>query len=228
MCAVIGVLMQNPSNLDFDLIHKIFLESSIRGLHATGLSYVKDNIVHTISFPVPANKFEFNFLDYINEDGNLYLIGHCRYSTSDLEYNQPISNKNISVVHNGVITQELPEKWKELYGYDCSTKNDSELLLHTIEENISPLIKWKDSSLAVCTLSANKTLQVFRNGKRPIYVTSLNNSVIITSTENIPKRAGIKEKPIEVALNTYVTYDNNLNKVFKEEIIENSKDFQHL
>jgi len=145
-----------------------------------------------------------------------------------LEYNQPISNKNISVVHNGVITQELPEKWKELYGYDCSTKNDSELLLHTIEENISPLIKWKDSSLAVCTLSANKTLQVFRNGKRPIYVTSLNNSVIITSTENIPKRAGIKEKPIEVALNTYVTYDNNLNKVFKEEIIENSKDFQHL
>ena len=228
MCAVIGVLMQNPSNLDFDLIHKIFLESSIRGLHATGLSYVKDNIVHTISFPVPANKFEFNFLDYINEDGNLYLIGHCRYSTSDLEYNQPISNKNISVVHNGVITQELQEKWKELYGYDCSTKNDSELLLHTIEENISPLIKWKDSSLAVCTLSANKTLQVFRNGKRPIYVTSLNNSVIITSTENIPKRAGIKEKPIEVALNTYVTYDNNLNKVFKEEIIENSKDFQHL
>lgn len=228
MCAVIGVLMQNPSNLDFDLIHKIFLESSIRGLHATGLSYVKDNIVHTISFPVPANKFEFNFPDYINEDGNLYLIGHCRYSTSDLEYNQPISNKNISVVHNGVITQELPEKWKELYGYDCSTKNDSELLLHTIEENISPLIKWKDSSLAVCTLSANKTLQVFRNGKRPIYVTSLNNSVIITSTENIPKRAGIKEKPIEVALNTYVTYDNNLNKVFKEEIIENSKDFQHL
>lgn len=228
MCAVIGVLMQNPSNLDFELIRKIFLESSIRGLHATGLSYVKDNIIHTISFPVPANRFDFNFPDYINEDGNLYLIGHCRYSTSDLQYNQPISNKNISVVHNGVITQELPEKWKDLYGYDCLTKNDSELLLHTLQEDISPLVKWKDSSLAVCTLLANKTLQVFRNGKRPIYVTSLNNSVIITSTENIPKRAGIKEKPVEVALNTYVTFDNNLNKVSKEEIIENSKDFQHL
>jgi glutamine phosphoribosylpyrophosphate amidotransferase len=228
MCAVIGVLMQNPSNLDFDLIHKIFLESSIRGLHATGLSYVKDNIIHTISFPVPANRFDFNFPDYINEDGNLYLIGHCRYSTSDLQYNQPISNKNISVVHNGVITQELPEKWKDLYGYDCLTKNDSELLLHTLQEDISPLVKWKDSSLAVCTLLANKTLQVFRNGKRPIYVTSLKNSIIITSTENIPKRAGIKEKPVEVALNTYVTFDNNLNKVSKEEIIENSKDFQHL
>ena len=61
MCAVIGVLMKNPSNLDFELIHKIFLESSVRGLHATGLSYVKDNIIHTISFPLPANKFEFNF-----------------------------------------------------------------------------------------------------------------------------------------------------------------------
>lgn len=228
MCAVIGVLMQNPSNLDFELIRKIFLESSIRGLHATGLSYVKDNIIHTISFPVPANRFDFDFPDYINEDGNLYLIGHCRYSTSDLQYNQPISNINISVVHNGVITQELPEKWKDLYGYDCKTKNDSELLLHTLQEDISPLVKWKDSSLAVCTLRANKTLQVFRNGKRPIYVTSLNNSVIITSTENIPKRAGIKEKPVEVALNTYVTFDNNLNKVSKEEIIENSKDFQHL
>ena len=56
------------------------------------------------------------------------MIGHCRYSTSDLQYNQPIYNDDYSIAHNGVVSQEMPERWKELYGYDCKTKNDSELI----------------------------------------------------------------------------------------------------
>ena len=154
MCAVIGAVLKNPTLKDFESLKRVFLESKIRGLHATGISFLPrwtDDIV-TLKEPIPADAFiekhmhNDNFKDFINKDGNLYLIGHCRYSTSDLEYNQPISNKKASVAHNGVITQELPEKWKELYGYDCSTKNDSELLLHTIEENVSPLRRWKDAS----------------------------------------------------------------------------------
>ena len=227
MCAVIGTVLKNPSLRDFEILKRVFLESKIRGMHATGLSYVKANSIVTQKLPVSADKFPFDFESYLNEDGNLYLVGHCRYSTSDLEYNQPISNDNTSVVHNGVITQELPESWKELYGYDCDTKNDTELLLHTIEENVSPLGRWKDASLSVCVLSRDKTLKVFRNGKRPLYLTSLENGVIITSTANIPERAGIEAASIEVNMDTYLTFDSELTMNLEVEVTGN-KDLQHV
>lgn len=225
MCAVVGVILQNPSLEDFNLLKRVFLESKIRGMHATGISYVKSNSVITEKLPVPADQFPFNFADYVNEDGNLYLIGHCRYSTSDLEYNQPIANGNVSVVHNGVVSQEMPENWKELYGYDCVTKNDTELLLHTIEEGKSPLVEWADESLAVCELHANKTLRVYRNGKRPLYLTSKENGSIITSTKDIASRAGVWGS-VEIPMNEYISFDEYLTMdVVKENIF--AKDYQH-
>lgn len=194
-------------------------------MHATGISYVKSNTVITEKLPVPADKFPFNFAEYVNEDGNLYLVGHCRYSTSDLEFNQPIANSNLSVVHNGVVSQELPEHWKELYGYDCTTKNDTELLLHTIEEGKSPLIEWADESLAVCELHSNKTLRVYRNGKRPLYLTSKENGSIITSTKDIAARAGVWGS-VEIPMNEYISFDEHLTMdVVKENIF--AKDYQH-
>jgi glutamine phosphoribosylpyrophosphate amidotransferase len=227
MCAVIGTVLENPSLKDFEMLKRVFLESKIRGMHATGLSYVKANSIVTQKLPVAADKFPFDFESYLNEDGNLYLVGHCRYSTSDLEYNQPISNDALSVVHNGVITQELPEKWKELYGYDCETKNDTELLLHTIQEDVSPLGRWKDASLSVCVLSREKNLKVFRNGKRPLYLTSLENGVIITSTADIPKRAGITSQSIEVEMETYLNFDSGLTMTAEVNRTGN-KDLQHV
>lgn len=227
MCAVIGTVLKNPSLKDFEILKRVFLESKIRGMHATGLSYVKANSIVTQKLPVSADKFPFDFESYLNEDGNLYLIGHCRYSTSDLEYNQPIANANLSVVHNGVITQELPEHWKELYGYDCETKNDTELLLHTIQENVSPLRRWKDASLSVCVLQAAKEIKVFRNGKRPIYLTSLANGVIITSTADIALRAGLCIPSMEVPLNTYIAFDSKLSMTVEVEKIPDSVDYQN-
>ncbi len=226
MCAIIGAVVKQPTANDFQLLKRVFHESKIRGMHATGISYVKNIQVFTEKLPVPADQFPFKFSEYVNEDGNLYLVGHCRYSTSDLEYNQPIANSNLSVVHNGVITQELPENWEELYGYKCETKNDTELLLHTIEGNVSPLERWQDASLSVCVLSSNKTLKVFRNGKRPNYLTFIPNGVIITSTRDIPKRAGIELPTMETPLNTYLTFDDQVTMMVEKTDIE-SKDLQH-
>ncbi len=234
MCAVIGAVLKNPSLKDFELLKRVFLESKIRGLHATGISFLPrwTNEVVTIKEAIPADKFiekhmhKDNFKEFVNEDGNLYLIGHCRYSTSDLEYNQPISNKKTSVVHNGVITQELPENWEEMYGYKCSTKNDTELLLHTIEDGVSPLERWKDSSLSVCTLSAEKEVTLFRNGKRPLYLTLMPNGVIITSTEDISSRAGINYPITNIPMNTYVTFDSKITMLLKTVHIEGAIDYQ--
>jgi glutamine phosphoribosylpyrophosphate amidotransferase len=235
MCAVIGAVIKDPSLKDFEALKRVFIESKIRGMHATGISFLPrwtDEIV-TIKEAIPADQFvekhmhKDNFKEFVNADGNLYMIGHCRYSTSDLEYNQPISDKSLSVAHNGVITQELPERWKELYGYDCETKNDSELLLHTIQEDVSPLERWKDASLSVCVLSRNKTLQVFRNGKRPLYLTTLPNGVIITSTADIPNRAGLYLPTMEAPVNTYITFDDKVTMMLKAVYIKDSIDYQN-
>jgi len=227
MCSVIGAIIKEPRAEDFLMLHRVFLESKIRGMHATGLSYVKANSIVTQKLPVSADKFPFDFESYLNEDGNLYLIGHCRYSTSDLEFNQPIANENLSVVHNGVITQELPEKWKELYGYDCETKNDTELILHTAEDCISPLVRWKDSSLAVIELHTDKRIRFYRNGKRPLYLTSISNGCIITSTADVPRRAYVPGFPVNTLMNHYITFDDQLAMTIEKEVIEDAVDLQY-
>ena len=227
MCSVIGAIILEPRAEDFLMLHRVFLESKIRGMHATGISYVKNGKLITDKRPVPADEFPFNFPSYLNEDGNLYLVGHCRYSTSDLEYNQPIANENLSVVHNGVITQELPEKWKELYGYDCETKNDTELILHTAEDCISPLLRWKDSSLAVIELHVDKVIRFYRNGKRPLYLTSISNGCIITSTADVPKRAEVPGFPVKTLMNHYITFDDKLAMTIEKENSEDSMDLQY-
>ena len=227
MCSVIGAIIKEPRAEDFLMLHRVFLESKIRGMHATGISYVKHGKIITEKRPVPADEFPFNFPSYVNEDGSLYLIGHCRYSTSDLEFNQPIANENLSVVHNGVITQELPEKWKELYGYDCETKNDTELILHTAEDCISPLVRWKDSSLAVVELHVDKVIRFYRNGKRPLYLTNISNGCIITSTADVPKRAEVPGFPINTLMNHYITFNDQLAMTIEKELIDDAVDLQH-
>lgn len=221
MCAIVGAVIRSPSQEDFEMLKRVFHESRIRGMHATGISYVKDNKVQTIKLAVPADKFPFEFENYVNEDGSLYLVGHCRYSTSDLQYNQPIGDSSVSIVHNGVVSQELPENWKNLYGYDTETKNDSELVFKSITE--SPLEKWGDASLAVVELYKDKHIRFYRNGKRPIYLSLIQNGCIITSTKDIAVRAGVGISD-ELPFNVYYEYDGS--KLVQTPVEINSKDLQ--
>lgn len=224
MCAVIGAIIQAPTKEDLALLRRVFHESKIRGLHATGISFLPSwsDKIETIKEAVPADQFVENHLHndnldrLVNKDGNLYLIGHCRYSTSDLEYNQPMAGEKKSIVHNGVITQEMPEKWKELYGYDCMTKNDSELVLHSD----NPLQEFSHMSMGVCELYADKRIRFYRNGKRPIYFTLIDNGCIITSTKDIARRAGL-DLPTEVLMNTYVTVDEHLSTLIERVDVAN-------
>jgi len=228
MCAIIGAYIENPSSRDLVMLADVVRESSIRGLHATGVSWVRDGEIKTRIDAKPATQFleSLDLNNCVNEDGNLYLIGHCRYSTSDLEFNQPLYNDNISIVHNGVVSQEMPENWERLYGYKCKTRNDSELILHTLEAKKSPLVEFSNASMAIVELYKEKQLRFYRNGKRPIYFTSLTNGGIITSTKDIALRSDLKDS-IEVDMNCYVTIAKN---VFRKNyvIIDDAKDLQHV
>ena len=133
---------------------------------------------------------------------------------------------NISIVHNGVVSQEMPENWERLYGYKCKTRNDSELILHTLEANKSPLVEFSNASMAVVELYKEKQLRFYRNGKRPIYFTSLTNGGIITSTKDIAVRADLKDS-VEIGMNCYTTIGKGIfQKNFV--LIDDAKDLQHV
>tara|TARA_R110000824_G_scaffold110918_4_gene259132 strand:- start:7298 stop:7930 length:633 start_codon:yes stop_codon:yes gene_type:complete len=194
MCGIIGALIKEPTVKDFELLRNLFLHSKVRGCHATGASWVSGGKVCTIKEECSADVFlrrHLNFNEMVNEDGNMYLIGHCRYSTSEIKDNQPIANEVLSIVHNGVISQELPEKWEELYGFRCSTRNDTQLLHESLLCNKDPFEVWKESSFSVCELRCDKTIIGYRNGKRPLYYSDTNNARYITSTQDIAIRAGL-------------------------------------
>jgi len=185
MCGIIGVYLTNINQRQLTIIEKIIIQSGIRGVHATGISYLKNgkitiNSSHTAS---PDFMKELSLKDYIDADGGLYLIAHTRYSTSDLRYNQPIGDSKLSICHNGVISQESPRKWKKLFGLTTKTSNDSELIYACLKSGIEPLEHF-EGSMAVCIL-VDKELTGFRNHERPLWFQQFANGIIFASTEDI-------------------------------------------
>ena len=184
MCAVIGFYSADPNSVDISILKQIYLESKIRGKHATGAYLYGDGV----SLPIPSKEF-VDLFPFEIISGETYFIGHTRYSTSDLSYNQPIIDKGVGVVHNGVITQEEPTKWEHHFGYKCETLNDSELILKCFQENKThPLTKFKGSSVA-CIISDGNSLVFFRNESRPLWYYMHNKSLFISSTRDILRRA---------------------------------------
>jgi hypothetical protein len=78
--------------------------------------------------------------------------------------------------------------------------------------------------MAVIELYKEKKLRFYRNGKRPIYFTSLRNGVIITSTKDIAKRSDLFESH-EIPMNQYVTIAKGIFHM-KTILIDNAKDLQ--
>lgn len=209
MCGVLGIAIEKPGEQEFELVRRLFIQSMIRGKHATGVSYVKNNKVHTIKEPVDSSQFinKQDISSWVNEDGNLYCIGHIRYSTSDLAYNQPMATEDLSIVHNGVISQEPPETWRQMYGYETITKNDSELILRCLEAGELPLHKFQPSSMSVCVIDKHKIITAFRNEARPLYYYTDQTKIIFASTSDILKRSGLTSS-VKTDMYEYFTVDN--------------------
>jgi glutamine phosphoribosylpyrophosphate amidotransferase len=120
----------------------------------------------------------------------LQLIGHCRYSTSDLRYNQPLHIFNdFAMAHNGVVDQRPAAYWVE-HGYELSTSNDSELLYQARYAKREPLKEFPEASMAVAELGLGG-IRWYRNGKRPLYYVKVANGYFICSTADIALRAGL-------------------------------------
>lgn len=182
MCGVLGYA--GPGSAE--KVGKLIRELNIRGQHASGFSIVEDGQIKTKKFAKPAAVMA-GLIDpsWLNSGA---LVGHCRYSTSSLEYNQPISTSEISVVHNGVISQEEPALWESLFGYACTGENDSELLMHCMLAEADPFLKFPEASIAACVLTKDR-FRFFRNGKRPLWFLQENQEVLVASTRDSIKRS---------------------------------------
>lgn len=196
MCAIIGASLEAPTEKQIETLKRVFLESQIRGMHACGLSYVQNNRVTTLTEPLPAEVFLSKHFNTLAENAlnaeRFEVIGHCRYSTSDLQYNQPIQVFNdLAIVHNGVIDQRPASYWQE-YGYELKTANDSELVYQCSYSGREPLEEFPEASMAVAELSSERGLRWYRNGKRPLYFSKEKNGYIICSTKDIALRAGLE------------------------------------
>lgn len=214
MCGVIGVSLNNVTPKDISTVEEVFNQTMIRGKHATGISYIKDGKTNTIKKGVPVTEFlkDIDINEFINEDGGLYLIGHIRYSTSDIKYNQPFSNDDLSIAHNGVLSQEDPSEWK----YECETANDSEMILKSYESGKNPLQDFMKKSMAVVTVKSNKSLTCYRNHERPLWYSDLDNGIIFTSTKDIAKRSGLNNTK---KCDMFVEYTYKGNTLEKQPIL---------
>ena len=181
MCAVVGAYSKDKVNLE--LFQRVMLQSMIRGKHASGIAW-NDN--GKLAYRVISESA--NFLEFKNIETNM-IIGHARYSTSDLNFNQPITSDKIAIVHNGVISQENPDTWKAIYSYDFKTRNDSEIILRSYENKKHPLQLNGSIATIILDMRDKPTILFFRNEQRPLYY-STDKDIYIASTKNILERSG--------------------------------------
>jgi glutamine phosphoribosylpyrophosphate amidotransferase len=193
MCGIISAYIPQPAPSDIETLKRLFVEGQIRGRHQTGLAYKVGNKVERFVVEGDGKKLvaEFDW-DLLLEVETLEIIGHNRYSTSDLRYPQPIQVfQDFSLCHNGVVTQESPATWKR-FGYELQTANDSELLYQASYAGNEPLTEFPTATMAVCELSVARGLRWYRNGGRPAYIVKQESKFFICSTSDIAKRAGLK------------------------------------
>tara|TARA_R100001163_G_scaffold62879_1_gene54111 strand:- start:36 stop:677 length:642 start_codon:yes stop_codon:yes gene_type:complete len=209
MCAVVGAYSKDKVNLES--FQRVIVQSMIRGKHASGIAW-NDN--GKLAYRVISESA--NFLEFKGIETNM-IIGHARYSTSDLNYNQPITSNKIAIVHNGVISQENPDTWKAIYGYDFKTRNDSEIILRSYENNKHPLHLTGSMSTIILDLTTKPTMLFFRNEQRPLYY-STDDGIFVASTKNILERSGF-----EHILKTESCVEYRIDDKFNKENIRQSK-----
>lgn len=188
MCGLVGIAVTSwGTKFPTQQFKALMAEARIRGQHATGVAWAYDYGHRIKKDPVPEDQF-----DYPDLDGSQIAIGHLRYSTSDLEFNQPNAVDNMSLVHNGVVTQEPPERWEELFGVKCDTRNDSEILVRHMEKGEHPL-HLVNTSQACIAINAepegDRSLYFWRNEQRPLYYVQFPEFIVVASTADIIHRA---------------------------------------
>lgn len=191
MCGILAFAGDNtPKNLK--LIHDLMLQLSLRGTHATGFAIQTKGPLDILQAPVGAEAFLAQFpMDFLlpNHKQPIRLIGHTRYSTSDLEWNQPLERDGTALVMNGVISQEFPHDWPMAEVFDYQTGNDAEVaLMYALNGQRGHM----PGSFAIAELNEADIL-VYRNTDRPLWWGRGEDYSVVASTQDALKRCRVPE-----------------------------------
>ena len=196
MCGIVGYFSSKPSLEDSIILRRLYEESSIRGIHSFGIAD---------SYGV--TKYLQNEFNEVTPKLTSPIIFHNRYSTSgdykDHNNNQPIEYKDSYFAFNGVISMKDKKGMEEEYNVSLTTENDGELLLQLTEGNPEDIVNYINSNNVSCAglMIKEGRLYAFRNKNRPSWVTTINDSVFITSTKDIMKRVIPDSNPEELKPN---------------------------
>lgn len=192
-CGVVGFFTTKKVNLH-SYLYSSLITLQHRGQDSCGIAFSDKDSIKCYKGVGLVNEV---FSSDIPPNLNGYLgIGHVRYSTfgeiSELNA-QPIvdnnSNTNISLAHNGNITNILKLK-NELKEFNFNTTSDSEVILkliekhykNSIEESLCSVIKKLDGGFS-CVLLTKNELFAFRdrNGIRPLCIGKIKDDYIVCS-----------------------------------------------
>lgn len=189
MCGIIGYHgPRTPEALE--LLTGCILQAARRGTHATGVAFLEDGELGIISEPISARDF-FEMYDLsaiAPNEKTLAFVAHTRYSTSDLQWNQPLEDEDCALVLNGVISQHPPERWPLAALEPYKTGNDVEIALRYAKEGMRGEMP---GSFAVLELWRDGRVFAYRNGDRPLYTAYTKGGTIFASTRDILERNGV-------------------------------------
>ena len=194
MCGLFGFIgeSKNPQ-LSNELSTELFIKTQSRGIDASGF-YCTDSFnskkINYYKKPVPAVDF-VKTKEYQNLWKNNLNLGlfHCRAASIGVgipafnQNNHPFVSKDLrkAVIHNGVITRDEYEYFKQ--HYEVETECDSEIFLRILEQDNTFAEKAKKffshaklSHYAVAfteNTESNRKLHLFRNEHRPLVVIDL-------------------------------------------------------
>jgi len=204
MCGVVGFSCNNPVEDNYLILHKLIMQSKIRGLHSFGYSYYDTEII---------TKKYHNINDIKLPKANK-IIFHNRYSTSG-DYkkhinNQPIHLNKMSLVFNGVLDMRKKEHIEEQYNIKMETENDGEIIIKVCGNNPDKIKDFVSNtqygSFAGLILTGNNKLLAIRNRFRPLWKLRYNNALYYASTQDIFKRVNKDFEPTELKPN--IIYEN--------------------
>ncbi len=136
-CGIAAIALEKKENIAYSL-YNCLLSIQHRGQDAAGISVYNEGIIMT-NRGMGLVTEAFTKKD-LKSDG-LIGIGHNRYPTTDrckIEEVQPIEHEDISLAHNGHITNYLElKKELEKSGYKFKSGSDSEALVYLIHKGLA-------------------------------------------------------------------------------------------
>lgn len=105
--------------------------------------------------------------------------------------NQPVVDKDVYLVFNGVISQASKEENEARFGHAFTTDNDGEILTKKILAGEDWETWISESPFSFAGLVLREEITAIRNKNRPLWHVSDGSGVFVASTRDILKRAKV-------------------------------------